>query len=184
MMIYRAGGKTGKKDYITYLNRALIILCKDLENIAGLHIHHIDGNSLNNSPDNLEALTPKEHREKHAHQLLISDIALTLPDKRKGAKHKKAHISQNKAFAVKKMLIEGRSANFIKQNLKVDKSTIKKIAHYIKSPKLIKKLCTLKAKLLKTLKGFFSSKANKPKTDLKHYKHCISNNIIHIFMFF
>ena len=29
MMINRAGGKTGKKNYITYLNRALIILCKE-----------------------------------------------------------------------------------------------------------------------------------------------------------
>lgn len=176
MMINRAGGKTGKKNYITYLNRALIILCKDLKNITGLHVHHIDGNSLNNTPSNLIALKPDEHRKIHANQILISDISLTLPDKRKN-KHKKAHISQNKAFAVKKMLIESRSANFIKQNLKVDKSTIKKIDHYITSPKLIKKLCTLKAKLLKTLKGFFSSKANKPKTDLKHYKHCISNSI-------
>ena len=177
MMIYRAGGKTGKKDYITYLNRGLIILCKDLENIAGLHVHHIDGNSLNNSPDNLEALTPKEHREKHAHQLLISDIALTLPDKRNKIKHKKAHISQNKAFIAKKMLIEGKSANFIKRNLKIDKGTLRKIDQYITSSKLIKKLCTLKAKLLKTLSSFFSNLANKPQHALSTNKHCISNSI-------
>ena len=32
----------------------------------GKQIHHIDGNCLNNSIDNLEALTPEEHRAKHA----------------------------------------------------------------------------------------------------------------------
>lgn len=32
----------------------------------GKQIHHIDGNCLNNAIDNLEALTPSEHRAKHA----------------------------------------------------------------------------------------------------------------------
>ena len=32
----------------------------------GKEIHHIDLNYLNNSKDNLEALTPEEHRAKHA----------------------------------------------------------------------------------------------------------------------
>lgn len=32
----------------------------------GEQIHHIDGNYLNNAIGNLEALTPKEHRAKHA----------------------------------------------------------------------------------------------------------------------
>lgn len=32
----------------------------------GKEIHHIDGNCLNNALDNLEALTPAEHRAKHA----------------------------------------------------------------------------------------------------------------------
>jgi len=31
----------------------------------GLEIHHIDGNPYNNSKENLKALTPEEHDEKH-----------------------------------------------------------------------------------------------------------------------
>lgn len=31
----------------------------------GLHHHHIDGNVYNNSSENIEILTPKEHSQKH-----------------------------------------------------------------------------------------------------------------------
>lgn len=32
---------------------------------AGYHIHHIDGNTLNNSIENLECISPKEHMQEH-----------------------------------------------------------------------------------------------------------------------
>ena len=39
--------------------------CDPYTSIKGMYIHHIDGNPLNNHPDNLAALTPKEHRYTH-----------------------------------------------------------------------------------------------------------------------
>ena len=34
----------------------------------GMVIHHIDGNKLNNTPENLVELTPKQHKRIHAYQ--------------------------------------------------------------------------------------------------------------------
>ncbi len=47
----------------------------------GMHIHHIDGNPLNNDPLNLKAVTPKEHYDLHLEQgdyyacILLSKVA-------------------------------------------------------------------------------------------------------------
>lgn len=35
----------------------------------GCHIHHKDGNTMNNSPDNLECLTMHDHRSQHATEM-------------------------------------------------------------------------------------------------------------------
>ena len=39
----------------------------------GYHIHHIDGDTENNSPDNLEALSPSEHSKITMEELLKDD---------------------------------------------------------------------------------------------------------------
>ena len=46
-----------------------LLYCKyhncTLEDIEGMHIHHIDNNPLNNDKENLQKLTPKEHSSLH-----------------------------------------------------------------------------------------------------------------------
>ena len=32
---------------------------------SGLHVHHMDGNKLNNRPTNLKVVTPSQHRKLH-----------------------------------------------------------------------------------------------------------------------
>ena len=40
---------------------------------SGFHIHHRDGNQLNNHPDNLERLTAEEHIQHHVQENMIGD---------------------------------------------------------------------------------------------------------------
>lgn len=40
---------------------------------AGMHIHHIDHDPGNNAPENLEMLTPTEHRAKHVQNVSGDD---------------------------------------------------------------------------------------------------------------
>ena len=49
------------------LNR--VVGAQYLGNIANRHVHHIDENVINNNPENLKALLPKEHYEEHPEKL-------------------------------------------------------------------------------------------------------------------
>lgn len=48
--------------------------------IKGKHVHHKDGNPLNNTRENLESLGASEHRIKHALPVVSDDILLELLD--------------------------------------------------------------------------------------------------------
>ena len=66
---YRTKGRPGR--YFHEVNKRTL-LHRDIWIKAygpipdGMHIHHIDGDWLNNDISNLECLTPKEHGERHA----------------------------------------------------------------------------------------------------------------------
>lgn len=54
--------------YVVYVHRhnASVKLGRWIK--SSEHVHHIDGNKLNNDLDNLEILTSSEHTAKHAHE--------------------------------------------------------------------------------------------------------------------
>ena len=50
-----------------YIHEAVFMLSHDRPVAAGMVIHHIDGDPLNNSLDNLIQLTPSQHKHIHAY---------------------------------------------------------------------------------------------------------------------
>ncbi|MBE8981153.1 HNH endonuclease [Escherichia coli] len=57
----------GKRPSIFY-HEAVYMLHHNRPIIEGNVIHHIDGNKLNNTPENLVELTPTQHHRIHAYQ--------------------------------------------------------------------------------------------------------------------
>jgi ribonucleoside-diphosphate reductase alpha chain len=64
------------------LEHQMIAQCKYGCYDPELHVHHIDGNTINNHPDNIELLTRSEHAQKHCENLLAHQKRIT--EERKG----------------------------------------------------------------------------------------------------
>ena len=58
----------GGKGWINiYIHEAVFMLFHNRPVVEGMVIHHIDGDPLNNSPNNLVELTPSQHKRIHSY---------------------------------------------------------------------------------------------------------------------
>jgi hypothetical protein len=56
----------GERDHYVYLHRLTAYAQYEIESLwEPVHVHHKDHDGWNNSPENLEALTPDEHEKYH-----------------------------------------------------------------------------------------------------------------------
>lgn len=61
--------RVGKGWINIYIHEAVFMLLHDRPVTEGMIIHHIDGDPLNNSIDNLIELTPSQHKRIHAYMI-------------------------------------------------------------------------------------------------------------------
>lgn len=147
-------------------------------------VHHLNKNSQYNKSSNLIVFDPEQHKAYHRGEISLSDMVLTLPDKpKKIRKPHKKHISEYKIFKIKKFLLLGKSANYIKKHLKTDKKTIAEIKHenldQLKvSTHLKQKLKRLKVKISDVLRQIFNFSSNKPKHTLNYDFNSMYSDII------
>jgi len=62
---YWQDANSGEKESV-YIHRLLAVAEYGYDKVSGSEVHHKNGIRWDNRPDNIEPLTPKEHREKHA----------------------------------------------------------------------------------------------------------------------
>lgn len=152
--------------------------------LKGKEVHHVNRNTQYNRSSNLIALTPEAHKMYHRGEIhLPSDLVLTLPKKpKKLHKPHKKHISERKIFNIKKYLLFGKSANWIKKELRTDKKTIAEIKQknldQLNLPThLTQKLKRLKVRISDVLKQIFNFSPNKPKHAMSNDFNCMYNSI-------
>ena len=67
LRVHLQNGKKGKEKFHRLIARDILG-----DKIAGMHVHHIDGDKLNNRLENLETITQNEHNLKHSAALVAA----------------------------------------------------------------------------------------------------------------
>lgn len=80
--------KLARADGSVLLHRSIYAEYYDDYELDGYHIHHIDGNKLNNNPDNLEKLSAVDHLKSHCNYREINCIICNTKFHAKGDWHK------------------------------------------------------------------------------------------------
>ena len=114
-----------KEPNICYLNRLIYVLYTNKPIPKGHEIHHLNNNSLDNTPNNLECLSRADHMARHDYKNPLKDKYFTLEDF-KPAKRQKPHYKA-KENKIIELIKQGKSNRHIIKALKVHNNTVKKV---------------------------------------------------------
>ena len=108
-----------------YLSRLIYVLYTNKPIPQGHEIHHVNNNSLDNTPSNLECLSRADHMARHDYKNPFKDQYFTIEDL-KPAKRQKPHYKA-KENKIIELIKQGKSNRHIIKTLKCHNSTIQKI---------------------------------------------------------
>lgn len=108
-----------------YLSRLIYVLYTNKPIPQGYEIHHVNNDSLDNTPSNLECLSRADHMARHDYKNPFKDKYFTIEDL-KPAKRQKAHYKRKETDIIE-LIKQGKSNRYIIKALKVHNNTIKKV---------------------------------------------------------
>ena len=162
-----------------YLSRLIYVLYTNKPIPQGHEIHHVNNNSLDNSPSNLECLSRVDHMARHNYKNPFKDQYFTIEDL-KPAKRQKAHYKRKETDIIE-LIKQGKSNRYIIKALKVHNNTIKKVRATLE--KLENETCetldVLKNKIVNS--RMFQVIVNFKNLVHKHIKQGVYKPLLHVF---
>ena len=168
-----------KAPNICYLSRLIYILYTNKAIPTGYELHHINGNSLDNTPSNLECLSRADHMARHDYKNPFKDQYFTIEDL-KPAKRQKAHYKRKETDIIE-LIKQGKSNRYIIKTLKCHNSTIQKVKASLE------KLETTTCETVKNVKNkllnsrAFHAIVNFKNLVHKHIKQGVYKPLLHVF---
>lgn len=162
-----------------YFSRLIYVLYTNKAIPQGYEIHHVNNNSLDNTPTNLECLSRTDHMARHNYKNPFKDQYFTIEDL-KPAKRQKAHYKRKETDIIE-LIKQGKSNRYIIKALKVHNNTIKKVRATLE--KLENETCeTLKNVKNKILNSMaFHAIVSFKKSLQKHIKQGMYKPLLHVF---
>lgn len=162
-----------------YFSRLIYVLYTNKAIPQGYEIHHVNNNSLDNTPTNLECLSREDHMARHNYKNPLKDKYFTI-DELKPAKRQKPHYKA-KENKIIELIKQGKSNRHIIKTLKCHNSTIQKVKASLE--KLETATCetleNLKTKILKS--SAFQGLVKFEKLTSKYLKKGVYTSILHVF---
>ena len=162
-----------------YFSRLIYVLYTNKAIPQGYEIHHVNNNSLDNTPTNLECLSREDHMARHNYKNPLKDIYFTI-EELKPAKRQKPHYKAKESKIIE-LIKQGKSNRHIIKTLKCHNSTIQKVKASLE--KLETATCetleNLKTKILNS--SAFQGLVRFEKLTSKYLKKGVYTSILHVF---